>query len=790
MSLARANKNYFNFSGGFNSDVSPLNFPENTSIDELNFPLRVDGERHRRKGMDYETSFLAATQAIANTDAIEAYNWHNVNNDSNVNFQVIQTGSTLHFYSKDSTSYSNNKKSFTVDLTTRKVSGAADSSVQASSIQGIQGKGLFFVTGQYVEPFYIEYDAGGDSISLTRVFLTERDFRGTEESIGVADRPTALTAAHTYDLYNQGWTDIRINSFFATLGVYPSNVDRWEYGVYIDSTTGLETFQPAQMDVQSLGNTPTAKGHFITATIFDTTQSTDASSLFSIDTYTYAAGTVTMATIEDHGLTTSDTIVVQNNSFTYDDGAGCGTAATETFDGTQTVTVTGSKTFTFSQTLTGYVAFCDQYTSKGYVLGDTVSNPNGEVITVRPEAIGFYAGRAWYGGIRSGTLGGKIYFSQIALNNSQLGKCYQDADPTSEHISDLIQSDGGVISIPEMGRLTAMVPVSNSFVLFADNGVWAIEAGETGYFTASSYSIRRITEVGAVSARSIVSAEGAVFYWSDNGVYIIQEAEVSGLLTSSNISLNKIEAHLQTIPSENKVEVKGVYDSINKEIKWLYHTNISSVHQYSAELVFNLPLQAWTKLAIDTTVGPHLIDVVGTLDKSDSENKVKYLTDIDDASVTFSNYNNTGFLDWETYDATGIDAEGYIITAHELLDDAMRKKFANYMFCYFNRTENTATSDGAGGINLTPKSGCLMRAKWDWSDNAIANKWGAQKQVYRFRRYMQPVAGDYDNGYPVVVTKNKVRGSGKVVSFEFITEAGNDCQILGWAVAYTGVTNT
>lgn len=789
MAVASANKNYFNFSGGFNSDVSPLNFPENTSLDEENFPLRIDGERHRRKGMDYEANYVKASQTIVSTDAVQAYDWHNVANDSTVNFQVVQTGSTLHFYSKDSTSYSNNKKSFTVDLTTRKVSGASDANVQASPIQGIQGKGIFFVTGQYIEPFYIEYSQGGDSISLTRVFIAARDFKGTEESIGVADRPTTLTTAHTYDLYNQGWTDARISSFFSSLGVYPSNVDRWEYGVYTDSSTGKEAFDPSQMDLQNLGNTPAAKGHFITTSIFDTTQSTDASALFSIDTYTYSSGTITMVTVEDHGLTTSDSIVIQNNSFTYDNGAGCGSAVTGSWDGTHTVTVTGAKTFTFTQTLTGFVGFCDQYTSKGYVLGSTVSNPNGEVISVRPEAIGFYAGRVWYGGIRAGSIGSNIYFSQIAVNNSQLGKSYQEADPTSENISELIATDGGVVAIPEMGHLLKMIPVGNSFVLFADNGVWSIEAGETGYFTATSYSLRRITDVGVVSSRSIVQAEGLVFFWSSNGVYMLQEAQTSGLLSASNISLNKIEVHLQTIPSANKDKVKGVYDSINKEVKWLYNTDSSYPNKFTKELIFNLALQGYTKHSIDSTVGPYVAEIVGTVDKSDPENKIKYVTyEPSSNSITFSNYNNTSFLDWEAFDSVGIDAPAYIITSHELLDDAMRKKFANYMYCYFNRTEKTATSDGSGGINLTPKSGCLMRARWDWADSSVSNRWSTQRQVYRFKKYFQPTVGTYDNGMPIVVTKNKVRGDGKVVSFEFQTEASKDCQILGWAVAYLGVT--
>jgi len=540
------------------------------------------------------------------------------------------------------------------------------------------------------------------------------------------------------------------------------------------------------MDIQNLGNTPAGKGHFIYTSVFDTTETTDASALFSIDSYSYSAGIVTMDTIENHALSTSDTITIQNNSFSFNDSVP--DVITDSFDGAHTVTVISATQFTFSQTLADFVSWNSQYISKGNVIGNTIGNPNGEVISVRPETVSFFAGRSWYGGIRNISIGSNIYYSQIALENTALSKFYQDADPTSEHISDLIDTDGGVVSIPEMGGLLAMHPVGNSLVLFADNGLWSIEAGEQGYFTATSYSIRKITDVGVTSSRSIVSAEGTVFYWTDSGVYVLQSDQVSGLLSSTSITINKIGTHLQTIPAANKDVVKGEYDSINKEIKWLYHTNASEVHRFSAELIFNLPLQAWTKHSLDTTVGPHVIEIIRTLEKSSPEDKTKYLIDVDDTHITFANYNNTNFLDWETYDSIGIDAAAYIITSHELLDDAMRKKFANYVFCYFNRTEDTATSDGSGGINLTPKSSCLMRTRWDWADNAVANKWSAQKQVYRFRRYMQPTAGDYDNGFPVVVTKNKVRGSGKVVSFEFVTEEGNDCQILGWAAAYTGVT--
>ena len=791
--MPTANKNYFNFSGGFNSDVSPLNFPESTSVDEVNFPLRIDGERHRRKGMDYEDSYVSASQTLVSTDAVESFDWHNVTNSSDLNFQVVQTGSTLHFYDKSASSLSNNKKSFTVDLLLRGVDNitVTDALIASTPIQGTYGNGVFVVVGRYIEPFYIKYNLSGDTITENSIFLRERDFIGTRETIGVTERPTVLSNEHKYDLYNQGWTAARVATFLAsTIAAYPSNADRWETGVYTDPTTGLETFDPTQIDVYNLGNHRAAQGHLITPTIFNRSIGEDGSRSFEIDTYTFASPTITMTTVDNHNLTSGDLIFTEGNSFSYRIGADCSSPTYHTFDNQPySVTVTGAKTFTFTiGTMPSWAAWCTQYISKGIGRGVATSNPNDPTLALaRPQATTFFAGRVWYGGIQDPEYGGDVYFSQIVSgSNDAIGDCYQVADPTSE-ISDLLPTDGGVIRIPEMGQLLKMNSVGESLVLFADNGVWAIEVGESGYFTADSYAIRKITNINVVASRAIVFTEGVAFFWSTEGIYIVQPEKVSGLLTASSISANRIETHLQTIPYANKVKVKGVYDAINKELKWIYHTNTSATQVYSKELVFNITLNAWTKHDIDITVGPYVLDINTMNNKGTVDTNVKYLTNVSNTHITFADYTNTSFLDWETFDTIGIDAEAYIITSYEMLDDAMRRKFANYIFCYFNRTENTATADGNGDFNLTPASGCQFRSRWDWADNSVANKWSVSRQAYRFKRYFQPTAGAYDNGYPVVVTKNKTRGSGKVASFEFTTEAGKDCQLLGWAASFTGI---
>jgi hypothetical protein len=52
-----------------------------------------------------------------------------------------------------------------------------------------------------------------------------------------------------------------------------------------------------------------------------------------------------------------------------------------------------------------------------------------------------------------------------------------------------------------------------------------------------------------------------------------------------------------------------------------------------------------------------------------------------------------------------------------------------------------------------------------------------------------PTTADFEGGMPVVISNNKVRGSGKSVQFRFeCSEPGKNFDLLGWAVAFDGNT--
>jgi hypothetical protein len=48
----------------------------------------------------------------------------------------------------------------------------------------------------------------------------------------------------------------------------------------------------------------------------------------------------------------------------------------------------------------------------------------------------------------------------------------------------------------------------------------------------------------------------------------------------------------------------------------------------------------------------------------------------------------------------------------------------------------------------------------------------------------------FDNGFPLVVAKSKVRGRGKVLQLKFESEDGKDMQLAGWSILQLGNANT
>ncbi len=722
-------KNYATFVQGIITEASPLTFPENASIDERNFLLLRDGSRRRRLGMDFEENFVQSSN-IVNTIfsdlAVSTSEWKGAANDANTNFAVVQIGTTIYFYDMSQQAVSANLKGFTVDLTLHKTAFAGN--IGSAAIATSVGKGTLFVASGEIDPFYLEYDPLLDTITATSITIEVRDFNGVDDGEATESRPTgALANDHKYNLLNQGWLTAHYTTYEAAKSRWPSNADVWVLGK--DSS---DVFQASLMDKQYFGNSPAPKGHYI------------------INAFNRVRA----------GL------------------------PTETDEG-------------------------------------------------RPSAISFYAGRVWFAGVASvpsagPSLNGSVFFSQSLTSLDLSGSCHQEADPTSENISDLIDTDGGVIEIPEAGKILKLVPLRDSIIVFADNGVWQISGGGIA-FSGTNYQVDKITTVGATNAGSVIAVEAVAMYWTTSGIYILEAQTATHILGARSMTEESIQTLYNAIPGVSRLNVIGSYDTASKRVAWLYndtagYDGVTYRYKYNKELVLDGVLKAFyineiADLASNTPyiagvvaspallagetafqvqdngvdVQANSVDVEVTLASAlRGSLSTKYLIiepqDATNSKVTWGEYSNTDFMEWEKADSTGITFLSWMLTGYELFGDMSRVKYVPYITCHFARTETGFVANGGGGFDPVNPSGCLLQAQWEWSDSITSGRWSTAYQVYRLPRlYIPTGAGDsFDDGFSVCTTKSKLRGKGQSVSLYFYSETGKDCHILGWSMAGYG----
>ncbi len=157
---------------------------------------------------------------------------------------------------------------------------------------------------------------------------------------------------------------------------------------------------------------------------------------------------------------------------------------------------------------------------------------------------------------------------------------------------------------------------------------------------------------------------------------------------------------------------------------------------------------------------------------------------------SFASYHNQSFRDWFSLDSVGVDANAYVVTSYLSGTDFQRDKRVPYITVHSRRTEAGFEQTDDGLVPINPSS-CIMQARWDWSDNDRSGKWGREFQVYRYRRMYIPADenDNYDNGFTTVVTRNKLRGNGKVVSLKFSTEPYKNLHLYGWSMIFSVAEN-
>lgn len=745
---------YNTFVQGIITEAGPLTYPENASLDEVNFILKRDGSRKKRSGLDYEDDYVLKSTGFGTSQVsktgISFHRWDYPKGNLDLSLGIVRIYDSLWFVNLINQSPSTEFKNGGSPLV---ISGLLNGRIDTAYINNE----LIIVGEDLPYPIKLEYDSSTDTVTTTTIYLKIRDFFGVDDTLEISDRPTTMSIEHQYNLINQGWNDdIQVKDYDSpegegygdalsyTLykkGWYPSNADIWYYGrAENPNKNTFGYYVPNELAKNSLNNSQSPQGSFI-------------------------------------------------------------------------------------------IDFKDRGSSRADKSG--ISLPLADAEQGNLTCIASFAGRLFYSGImsvvqdgddRSPNYTGYIFFTPTLFNNKKLDQCYQEADPTGEKVSDLIATDGGAIVIPEMIKVTKMVTLQDALIVFAENGIWSIMGGDSG-FKASEYQVKKISDSGTAFPDSIVNAEGTLYFWGTTGIYTLGASDTGGLVTT-NISLLTVQSLYNTWSHSAKASCTGIFEERNARIRWLINTTstydgVDYRNKYNYEFIYDISLGAFypQKTDISNSTFPYIaahvvrpsftnttstelvvqngvqvqentIDVQETRVTSYPEAfDPTYLILLNNGGTfyfTFGKYKNTNFVDWFSHDNTGLGYDCFLLTGYDVFKDAMRKKGIPYLYMYFYQTEDSFVSSGLALI-LDNQSSCLVQAQWDWTNSTASGKWSTQFQAYRFKRdFIPTMAGDlFANGEEVVSTKNKLRGYGKSLSLYILAEQGKDLHLIGWAAYMT-----
>ena len=790
MPQAKQTKPYYTFVEGLNTEVSPLVYPDNTAADMSNMVLDVDGSISRRKGLTPETgaAFKALHTSYADgVDAVTTHFWRNPAG-RDTHFHIVQAGHYLYFYIDDEDLLV--ARDDRVDLRAFLVSSspATDADIAAEPVDISWGRGQALVSHPFLDSFYLRYDPTTDEIAAVSISIKIRDFVGSDDGLEATTEPTTLSAEHEYNLLNAGWNSTDIASYFSTHSKYPSNnmihwrgYTRAETSGNTYDADGQRTWSAAKLRAEGWANAPAPRGRFVISPFDESAAASEdgvAISTWSIASTSGGSTTVTVTTDVAHGLSVSDEVNIsgQKSTFNFDyeplPGGGSYIILNWSFDGNYTISGATSNTFDITVSFPpGFNGWVDQYLTLGTATGTVLGS--GELTVARPTTNAYFAGRAWYAGTPSGTLGQSVLFSQIIQKDSQYGQCYQEADPTSEFIPDLIESDGGVIYIPEAGRVTKLQPFGPSMLVMCENGIWEIDGGGNRYFDALDYTVRRVSEVGCVSKEAVIEAEDSVIFASDQGAYVVAVDPESRMLVTNSLTEEKVNKKWQAINPLHKRAMRTVHDPVDKRILFMYDTSASPTARtwnYQEVLVYDLRLNAWyplnfpasTAFATATSVKAFVKPDIYT---RDGDAIIKYLTYTSGSGLRWTEMTGSDFSD-----LSEVDAAGYLLTGFEHMGDASRDMQAESVTTFMERNEDSSLK---------------MSFRWDFAESSVTGKHSPKVECYRPPRFM--AGGIGDDGYPVVFVRHTIPGQGLVAQVRFETTPGAEAVLYGWSVAWLGM---
>lgn len=723
------------FIKGLITEAGALNFPDNASLVDQNFVLNSDGSRNRRLGLKKQVQggshFYSINPGEVYGDSVHI--WKNPLQTGAYDIIVVQLGSDLRFYKSKPYPIIDNL------ITTYTLPAAHN---KAISIVGDSIRGQFVLTYGSDELVVLDYNEITSTVSATYRRIEVRDVFGIDDGFDLTERPLypekldntyVNEVRHLYNLRNQGWPDEAQTAL---------NADGSKTG-----TVAVAPRDPVRVDINE--ETPVYPMPYPSnADVFWRARVASA-----VDASAVGAYSPWELLKQDYGSTPAPRGRAVIDIFNRDESR--------------------------AEFLNSFDNFLPGTVDTEY-LNVPLDRSVGWV-----SQIAAYAGRMFYSVKVTTALGGDentpklntmVFFSQVAKSDEHIARAYSEADPTSEYMYDTVDTDGGFVVIPEAGEILRLAPLGESLFIICSNGVWELHGGERA-FSATNVNLAKTTSVGGLSSKSVLVAESVLTYWADGGIYLISVDETSQRGLASNITAPTIQSLYKAIPLAEKKKATGVYDIVDRRIRWIYSPNNDPVWPPTPnnELVLDLDLQAFylnviqAGAAITFRQGLALPDLVYLCMGRQDAATLEY---------SFYSYADIRFKDFETYDAKAILVTGALTGGTGSSD-----KQTTSLVMHFNRTENGYQLDGDALLFDNPSS-CTVTPQWEWTNSAHAGKWGQPFEAYRLPRAYYPTGlGDpFNYSYTVITSKNGIRGRGRALSLRMESKPEHDLHILGWGL--------
>jgi hypothetical protein len=332
-------------------------------------------------------------------------------------------------------------------------------------------------------------------------------------------------------------------------------------------------------------------------------------------------------------------------------------------------------------------------------------------------------------------------------------------------------------------------------MVFCSNGVWALTGSQGIGFTASDYSVNKISAVANISHHSFVDVEGTPFWWNLEGIYTLTLDPQSNAMRVVSITDPTIRTFFLDLPSESKQYARGVYDQFTKRVQWIFRSteapSFNERYVYDRLLNYDIISKAfypWSmnsdnvKIRGITNVfgsagefvnsqvvrGADIVvrgsdNVVAFIADSISTtiSVIKYLVSYNDGAnrVTFAENNDETYLDWGSFDE-GEEYDSYFVTGYIVRGGAIRKFQQNYINVI---SENDVDSS------------YKIRGQWNYSVAADTGKWSTA-QVFNI----------FADSFQYKPNRIKLRGHGLACQFRIENNSNNPFNLIGWSVFETG----